>query len=120
MGLDTFASNTSDAVRLTQAQEQAFEDAQIQLCGGMFSGGGGSFRGKIYSALISQITGVSLYEAWIPPEKVRAMYRKLAAVDLQTAEAQYDLWNLHPDEILELQKFFRVCAEQDLGLIGWW
>jgi hypothetical protein len=120
MGLDTFASNTSDAVRLTQAQEQAFEDARIQLCGGMFSGGGGSFRGKIYSALISQITGVSLYEAWIPPEEVRAMYRKLAAVDPQTAEAQYDVWNLHPDEILELQKFFRVCAEQDLGLIGWW
>jgi hypothetical protein len=120
MGLDTYASNTSEAVKLTEEQEQAFVQAGIELCGGMFSGDGGSFRGKIYAPLISQITGVSLYEDWIPPEKVRRMYRKLAAVDPETADSEYDLWNLHSDEILELRKFFKVCAEYNLGLIGWW
>jgi hypothetical protein len=49
MGLDTFASRSSDDIELTEADLKAFEEAEISLCGGIFSGDGsdGSFRGKV-------------------------------------------------------------------------
>ncbi len=34
---------------------------------------GGSFRGKGYVYAVHRVTGVSLYEEWIPSETVRAM-----------------------------------------------
>ncbi len=52
MGLDTFASRSSEDILLTDEDIQAFKDADISLCGGLLSGGGGSFRGKVYASLI--------------------------------------------------------------------
>ena len=59
MGLDTFASRVPGTVTLDAADERAFDG--LELCGGIFSGDGGSFRGKIYDELILGVTGVSLY-----------------------------------------------------------
>ncbi len=51
MGLDSFASCTPEDVTLTDEDRAAFAAAQIELCGGMFSGDEGrSFRGKVYDA----------------------------------------------------------------------
>jgi len=120
MGLDTYASATPDGGELSTADLQAFIDADISLCGGIFSGGEGSFRGKIYALLILEITGFGLYQEWIPPETVREMSAALDRCDpLQAIEASSE-WDRTPDEILELRKFFKVCSERNLGLVNWW
>jgi hypothetical protein len=120
MGLDNYASNSSEEMTLTPEQAQAFEAADIQLCGGLFSGAGGSFRGKIYAPLIAEITGVSLYQEWIPPTTVRKMYQKLSAVDPEAYIRENNGWEGQKLDILDLRAFFKVCAERNLGLIGWW
>lgn len=63
MGLDTYAQPSKDG-ELSDEDMQAFQQAGISLCGGILSGNGsdGSFRGKVYDRLISDITGQSLYQ----------------------------------------------------------
>lgn len=117
MGLDTYASHSSDDVELTDEDSQAFVDAEIQLCGGMFSGEGGSFRGKVYASLILEITGESLYQTWIPPETVREMYSKLMAFD---AQRDVEVDDSELVSLPDLLKYFKICSERGLGLIGWW
>jgi len=124
MGLDTYARRSPEE-ELTDEDARAFDEAGIELCGGVFSGCGGSFRGKVYDDLILEITGCSLYQEWIPPEKVQEMYRALEGCQpeqvLREAEAEGRFWHEHTTgEILELRAFFRVCAERGLGLAGWW
>jgi hypothetical protein len=120
MGLDTYAAHTPDDIELTEEDIQAFKDANISLCGGIFSGGGndGSFRGKVYSELIYEITGESLYAEWLPQETVKKMYESLLACDPEEA-AGWAFRNT-PQEVQELRKFFKVCVERGLGLVGWW
>lgn len=123
MGLDTYArhpkpENDEDATyaSLSEEEEKAFGRANIALCGGMMSGNGndGSFRGKVYSGLIQEITGESLYQNWIPPERVRVMADKLDSYDGPPPRAEDD------ETIPNLRRFFRVCVELNLGLVGWW
>ena len=71
MGLDIFASNTNADVRLTEQQEQAFADAEIQLCGGIFSCAESIFKGKVTHDIFADNTGVSLDQEWISPDKVK-------------------------------------------------
>ena len=118
MGLDTYASRSSDDIELTEDDLQAFVDADIELCGGIFSGDAGSFRGKVYATLLDGITGESLYANWLPPETVRHMYASLLACDAAEAIDQWGFRN-SLDDILALRKFFKVCSERGLGLIGW-
>ena len=122
MGLDTYASRSQEDVELTAEDEAAFEQAAIQLCGGMWSGGGASFRGKVYLDVVERVAAASLMEAWIPPEQVRDI---AAAFDrcepTQVAEEMKGgRYAVVAAEILELRRFFRLCAERGLGLIGWW
>jgi hypothetical protein len=119
MGLDTYASRSPDEIVLTEEDLQAFADAQIELCGGIFSGDAGSFRGKVYVMLVLEITDENLAQDWIPPETVRHMYASLLACDPVDAIDQGDFRNTVED-ILELRKFFKVCSERGLGLVGWW
>lgn len=121
MGLDTYASRSPDDIVLTEDDLKAFADANIELCGGIFSGDGndGSFRGKVYVMLVLEITDENLAQDWIPPEIVRKMYTSLLACDPEEAIRQYDLRNT-ASEILELRKFFKVCSERGLGLLGWY
>jgi uncharacterized protein (DUF2267 family) len=69
------------------------------------------------------VTGVTLYREWIPPETVREM---AAALSLRSSEelAQIlmgeDYTEEHVREMKDLQRFFQICAERGLGLIGWW
>jgi len=119
MGLDTFAAHTPEDIELSEADLKAFADADISLCGGIFSGGGndGSFRGKVYAELILEVTGQSLYAEWIPPETVKEMYTSLMACDPE--EAADWVYKNTAQEVVELRKFFKVCAERGLGLVGW-
>jgi hypothetical protein len=118
MGLDAYASRSPDDIVLTEEDLQAFADAQIELCGGIFSGEGGSFRGKVYASLIFEITDVSLYEEWIPPETVHEMYRAIAAYEFLGAGDDHEGEPMEI-EIPDLRKFFKICSDRGLGLIGW-
>ena len=121
MGLDTYATRDSDDLKLNKEDRKAFEAANIELCGGILSGGGndGSFRGKVYVTMIMDITGESLFQEWIPPETVRKMYESLMACDPQQAFEEHNWYDCSPVDILELRKFFKVCSERGLGLINW-
>ena len=121
MGLDTFASRSPDDNELTDEDLKAFEDAELSLCGGIFSGDGGdgSFRGKVYANSILEITDMSLYQVWIPPETVCEMHRALATYE-SSMEKEAIGSDVTDIEIANLGKFFRVCCERGLGLINWW
>jgi hypothetical protein len=123
MGLDVFAM-CSPGEGLTIEDERAFEDAGIDLCGGIYSGGAGSFRGKVYDTLILDLTGISLYQVWIPPETVRQMAQALQRVDPQEFErnlAENYSWEKYSaDTITNLSRFFSICVERGLGLAGSW
>ena len=130
MGLDVYAARSPE-VGLTEEDKLTFDEAGISLCGGLFSGDPGSFRGKVYDTLLLDITCVNLYRPWIPPEIVRAMYAALlncgpAALLESYKEIYADLDQDYrgdsledlTEKIMELRKFFQVCAERGLGLIG--
>ncbi len=120
MGLDNYAAHSPDDIELTEEDLQAFQDAGIELCGGIFSGDGsdGSFRGKVYASYVLEITGESLYAEWLPPETVSEMYQTMA--DYEIARAQ-QVEEMDPTNIQhsDLCKFFKVCSERGLGLVSW-
>jgi len=86
---------------------------------GIFCGDGGSFRGRVYASLMLSITGESLYAEWLPPETVRAMYEALMACYPQDAVDELAYPDHPPADVIELRKFFKVCSERGLGLLGW-
>ena len=123
MGLDIYAVH-SPGLGLTEEDGRAFEEAGIELCAGIDSSISGSFRGKVYDTLILDITGVSLYQAWIPPETVKQMAEALRRIDPQEFEkdlaGNYSWEEYSAETIVNLRKFFDLCAERDLGLSGNW
>jgi hypothetical protein len=121
MGLDTYASRAPDQATLSDEDERAFEEAGLELCGGMYSGDGGSFRGKVYSEAVEHVTGVSLYELWIPPERVREMAAAFERSDPEQVEAELagEYGETTASEIRELARFLHICSDRGLGLVGW-
>ena len=119
MGLDNYARRGPEE-ELTGEDIAAFEAEGANLCGGIGSGAAGSFRGKVYSVLISDITGESLFKHFIPPERVKAMYAALRDCDPDKIDYCDYRFGEPEEQIDELRKFFKVCAERNLGLVGWW
>lgn len=121
MGLDTYASRTPGEVTLTDEDERAFEEAGIELCGGMFSGEGASFRGKVYDDAVTHVSGVSLYQDWIGPEEVREVADAFARCDPEAVQGELagEVYATTAAEIRELARFFKLCADRGLGLVAW-
>lgn len=123
MGLDNYASRSPGDIELTAEDQQAFEQAAIELCGGFWSGGdgGSSFRGKVYLDVVRRVAGASLVEEWIPPGEVHEIATALERCDAGRVaeESTDDPYPISETEVLELYRFFRLCAERGLGLIGW-
>jgi hypothetical protein len=122
MGLDNIISRTPEKTTLTAEDEQALSEFGIGLCGGVFSDGVTSFRGKVYSWFVEEVTGESLYQEWLPPETVAEMAGKLAACEADTAGERIDLdedFIPSPGEIRDLQVLFRICSDRGLGIIAW-
>jgi hypothetical protein len=121
MGLDTFARRTPDG-ELTEEDSQAFGAVDAQLCGGIWSGDDGSFRGKVYSDVVERVSDVSLYQEWIPPETVREMADAFARCDPEVVarDMEGEVHATTASEIRSLGAFLRVCADRGLGLAGWW
>ncbi len=120
MGLDVYAQPGPNE-ELTPEDERAFEVAEVQLCGGMLSGADGSFRGKVYSRLVASITGESLYQEWIPPERVKAMYEAFLRCEPREFDDDHDHRFADVETaVRNLTKFLGVCVARGLGLVGWW
>jgi hypothetical protein len=126
LGLDTFVSRSPGDPVLSDDDAATFGASGINLCGGVFSDGVTSIRGKVYAELVLEVTGISLYQEWIPPEDVLSMS---GALDARSAEHLAHLWDrIDPRgrpahataETAGLKRFTRICAERGLGLIGWW
>jgi len=127
MGLDTYASRTPDDTSLTDEDKAAFEASGIDLCGGIWSDGQASIRGKVYDPLVLEVSGLSLYQEWVEPDDVGAI---AAALGAHTPEVLARMWDeldwRAPEgghssaETADLQAFFHLCASRGLGLIGWW
>jgi hypothetical protein len=124
MALDICAARNPEG-ELTDEDVQAFRDAKIKLWPGAFGDGVTSFGGGEYDTLVTIVTGFSLYKKWIPPETVRKMANLL---NRYSADQLVDIWNeaagedlsLEEDELASLQRFFDICAERGLGLVGFW
>jgi hypothetical protein len=122
VGLDNFVSRSPDEVALTPEDERALADSGIALCGGLCSDGSASFRGKVYDLFVLEATGESLYQEWLSPETLAEMAEKLTDCDPETVCEQLDLGERStpsPDEIRDLRRLFRICANRGLGLIAW-
>ena len=122
MGLDSIISRSPDTTVLSAEDERALTESGIELCGSFSSNGITSFRGKVYDMFVLKVTGVSLYEDWLPPETISEMADALAKVDPETIGEQLDLseyFTPSPGEVRNLQKLFRLCAQRGLGIIAW-
>ena len=119
MGLDTVAAHSLDDIDLTEADLQAFKDVGIPRVGIISADEIAIFRGKVFDAYIRRITGVSLYQEWIPPETVVEMYQAIKAYEL--SKWQEDDANIDPQDVVhsDLCRFFKVCSERGLGLVAW-
>jgi hypothetical protein len=127
VGLDNYASRSPDELTLTRDDEEAFEQAALQLCGGIFSGDATSFRGKVYWELVLEVTGESLLDPWLPPVTVRRMSRalsqhtpaELADINDELSPSRRGRTETSPAEMADLQRFFAICAERGIGIVGW-
>ncbi len=124
MGLDSYASRSPNRLELTAEDQHAFAQSGIELCGGMWSGVGdaSSFRGKVYVDVVDRVAGASLLEAWTPPEGLSDIAAAFERCDPARVarESTGDRYPVSEVEVLALGRFFRLCAERGLGLIGWW
>jgi hypothetical protein len=123
MGLDTFASRSRTRISLTDEDKRAFADAGIQLCGGLQSGvsDASSFRGKVYIDIVDRVAGANLLDDWIPPEAmgaIAAAFERCGPAAVAEA-SQDDRYPISTAEVDALRRFFRLCADRGLGLIGW-
>jgi hypothetical protein len=119
MGSDTVAAHSPDDVELTEADLQAYKDVGIPRVGIISADEIGIFRGKVFDRYIRRITGVSLYQEWIPLETVAEMYHAIRAHEI--SKWQEDDENVDPKDVehSDLCKFFKVCSERGLGLVAW-
>jgi hypothetical protein len=123
MGLDSFASRSRTRISLTAEDQRAFADAGIELCGGLQSGVGdaSSFRGKVYIDVVDRVAGANLLDDWIPPQAlgaIAAAFERCDAAPVVEA-SKGDRYPVSAVEVEELRRFFRLCADRGLGLIGW-
>jgi hypothetical protein len=94
-----------------------------QLCGGMFSGGGHSFRGKVYNNLVETFTGFSLYEDILNADEVEIIANELSKVTESRFIDEfsgYDSYEITYHEVKQLAEWFRVVANEGGSVISWY
>lgn len=129
MGLDTYAIYGKEHPKynlepgaLNSIPDELFPENH--LCGGMFSGHGNSFRGKVYDSWVEFVTGISLYEEMIPPEDVKNMACLMDDVTELTWDKFNDLdlnhYGITYEQTKELAEWFSVVANEGGSIYGWW
>jgi len=123
MGLDTYAVYYRDHNKYVKGGDNNIPNELFpdnRLCGGMFSGGGNSFRGKVYADYVEWVTDVSLYEELIDADLVKVMAEQLSAVTEDKFNEFDNEWGITYDEAKDLAKWFSVVAEEGGSVVGWW
>ena len=123
MGLDTYAVYGRGHHKYTKEGYNNIPDELFpdnKLCGGMFSGGGNSFRGKVYANYVEWVTNVSLYEEIIDADLVKVMAEELSAVTEDKFNEFDNEWGITYDEAKDLAKWFSVVADEGGSVVGWW
>jgi hypothetical protein len=130
MGLDTYAAYGKDHHKFNNDPEASnlVPDELFpnnKLCGGMFSGGGNSFRGKVYANWVDFCTGVSLYEEEIPADVVAEMYEDMYRLTnpdnfAQFCDEGFNTYGNSFEEVQDLLKWFEVVKDEGATIVGWW
>jgi hypothetical protein len=115
MGLDNYW--------MKNKEEAGHIEGDFNVWGGMMSGSGNkSFRGKVYNAIVEEITDVSLYgdpeTNEIPNETVKQMADKLDVFDFSTVSTNY--YSLSEEDYDEFKKMFRLHADAGHFLVSSW
>ena len=118
MLMDIYAAYSNDDIDLSEDDYQAFIKSHVRLRGGLFCSDYGTFDGRYYDRLVTQITGQSLNQDWIPPETVRKMYQAFCEFNMMESIGNLGE-NNSVDDVTKLRKFFKVCSERGLGLSRW-
>jgi len=131
MGLDTYAAYGKDHHKFNNDPEASnlVPDelfSKNNLCGGLFSGGGNSFRGKVYNDWVEYCTGVSLYEEEIPADVVEQMYKALSNLTNPVIFAEFnnsgcnDTYQIDFEHAQDILEWFKVVKDEGASIIGWW
>jgi hypothetical protein len=113
MSLETIA--VGDPIKeLIDRKDLVLTDRYKKVDESLFKGigfGCPSFCGKIYNESIQKITCQGLYQEYINPKRVKKMYARIVSY-----------YSKHPEEqwLEFFVKWFKICAENNYGLVGWW
>jgi hypothetical protein len=110
MGLDSFF------YKKELVKPEGFPDHN--LCGGLLSGDGHSFRGKVYDTFIQEVSGETLYEDEGDHEYLETIAEALENATI--TEETYKAYNITQEEIDDLKKVFRYAADNNLSYFSWW
>ena len=115
MGLDTYAYHKTAEGKSEMMPDHLFTGVG-SLCGGLFSGGGSSFRGKVYAGFLHNAIGLDLYQ--------EENHNIAGVADLleNWLESNPDLEfsDISRAEILALAAWFRVVEQNGGFVVGWW
>ena len=118
MGLDTFAAYSTEGY--PAMPNELFLDNDY-LCGGIFSGGGASFRGKIYADFIHAISGISLYQEVMQEPDIRNILLALHnAIFVHDEGYDGEYRKISNEEIYALYRWFNTVLRNKGVVLGWW
>lgn len=129
MGLDNYAVYGKDHHKYDHTEgannnipDRLFPDNK--LCGGMFSGGGNSFRGKVYDDVVQFFTGFTLYEDTLDEIDVKDIFEDLSKVTEERFNKEFNEshneWGITYTEVQDLTKWFGVVASENGSVISWY
>lgn len=98
-------------------------EGDFQICGGIFSGNGNdSFRGKVYSRFVQDVTGVSLYgdeeTCQIDNDTIKQMADDLQATEWR--DSYIENYDIEEEEFKDLVRMFRLHADAGHYLVAWY
>jgi hypothetical protein len=130
MGLDTFAAYGPAHALYVDGSDNCIPDELFPnnyLCGGGFSNGINSFRGKVYNNWIEWCTNgqYTLYTEELSENQVKdiyeALYRKQEEYDFKDFEEQTgNRWEISYTETQRILKWFEVVVKNKGIVINWW
>ena len=115
MGLDTYAYHKNAEGKSEMMPDDLFQGVG-SLCGGLFSGGGASFRGKVYAGFLDNAIGLDLYQE--ENHDVEGVADRL--VNWCDSNPDLEFSGISRGEIRALAAWFRVVERNGGFVVGWW
>lgn len=123
MGLDNyFVKPYPDSDGKYESMDTIDFEKPLAIIGGMFSAAGGtgpSFRGKCYNGFVEMVTGVSLYEDFVPNSTVREMAREIEEA-VENGVVDPGGYDISQNKLKDFSEFFSAYADAGAALISWY